>query len=62
MPKILKEADNFSSFTWKDFSKETLAFIHQEYLSKEMTLDEYIEAYYGNKISGIKHEKIKSPY
>lgn len=56
MPKILKEADNFSSFTWKDFSKETLAFIHQEYLSNEMTLDEYIEAYYGNKISGIKHE------
>jgi hypothetical protein len=56
MPKILKEADNFSSFTWKDLPLEALLFIHEHYFSKEMTAEEYITAYFGNKVSGIKHE------
>lgn len=59
MPKILKEADNFSSFTWKDLPQEALAFIYKEYFNEQMSLDEYVAAYYGNKISGIKHEADK---
>ncbi len=59
MPKILKEADNFSSFTWKDLPQETLAFIYKEYFNEQMSLDEYVAAYYGNKVSGIKHEADK---
>lgn len=56
MPKILKEVDNFSSFTWKDLPPEALLFIHEHYFSKEMTAEEYMAAYFGNKVSGIKHE------
>lgn len=56
MPKILKEANNFSSFTWKDLPPEALLFIHEHYFSKEMTAEEYMAAYFGNKVSGIKHE------
>ncbi|KST91119.1 hypothetical protein KF134_1825 [Lactococcus lactis subsp. lactis] len=56
MPKILKEADNFSSFTWKDLPPEALLFIHEHYFSKEMTAEGYMAAYFGNKVSGIKHE------
>lgn len=56
MPKILKEADNFSSFTWKDLPPEALLFIHEHYFSKEMTAEDYMAAYFGNKVSGIKHE------
>lgn len=56
MPKIVKESDNFSSFLWKDLSRESLAFVHQQYFSQEMTVDEYIETYFANKIPNFKHE------
>lgn len=56
MPKIVKESDNFTSFVWKDLSREALTFIHQHYFSQEMTVDEYIETYFANKIPNFKHE------
>lgn len=56
MPKIVRELDNFSSFVWKDLSREALAFVHQYYFSEEMTVDEYIDTYFANKIPNIKHE------
>ncbi|GHU39008.1 hypothetical protein FACS1894193_12640 [Bacilli bacterium] len=56
MPKIVNEEDNFSSFIWKDLPKEALAFIYQEYFTQEMSLEEYLNIYFGNKITGIKHE------
>ncbi|WFB96753.1 hypothetical protein PDI73_04240 [Lactococcus lactis] len=44
MPKILKEADNFSSFTWKDLPQEALAFIYKEYFNEQMSLDKYYKS------------------
>lgn len=56
MPKILTEEDNFSSFTWKDLPQEALAFIHQRYFTKEMSLEEYIATYFSNTVRGFKNE------
>lgn len=44
------------SFVWKDLSREALSFVHQNYFSQEMTLDQYIETYFANKIPHFKHE------
>jgi len=56
MPKIVREDDNFSSFVWKDLSREALTFVHQHYFNQEMTRDEYIETYFANRIPNFKHE------
>ncbi|MGX7049151.1 hypothetical protein RU86_GL000377 [Lactococcus piscium] len=56
MPKIVREDDNFSSFIWKDLSREALTFVHTHYFSDEMTVDDYIKTYYSNKIRYFKEE------
>ena len=56
MPKILYEADNFSSFTWKDLPEEALAFVHEHFIKEKMTLEEYTKTYFDNKIPDFKHE------
>lgn len=56
MPKIVREDDNFSSFIWKDLSREALAFVHAHYFSDKMTVDDYIKTYYSNKIRHFKDE------
>ena len=58
MPKIVREDDNFSSFIWKDLPLEALAFVHENYFSDEMTVDEakasgaigLFESKYGSKV------------
>lgn len=56
MPKIVREDDNFSSFIWKDLPLEALAFVHENYFSDEMTVDEYIKIYFLNNIKYFKYE------
>ena len=56
MPKIVREDDDFSSFIWKDLSRDALAFVHAHYFSDEMTVDDYIKTYYSNKIRYFKEE------
>src|SRR5574337_1620023 len=56
MPKIVREDDDFSSFIWKDLSRDALAFVDAHYFSDEMTVDDYIKTYYSNKIRYFKEE------
>lgn len=56
MPKIVREDDDFSSFIWKDLSRDALAFVHAHYFSDEMTVDDYIKTYYANKVRHFKDE------
>ncbi|WP_251713394.1 hypothetical protein [Lactococcus ileimucosae] len=56
MPKIVKEADNFSSFIWNDLPHEALVFVHEQFFSNKMSLEDYVNTYFQNKVPNFKHE------